>query len=90
LHSHRKKNQDFSVLNLKSHYRGYRYACETIKKLPHIILMFLREKPDGILLADIFSKLPVWALFTLFLAPPIRVRFNFSEDLGADKVLCRI
>ena len=49
LHSHRKKNQDFSVLDLKSHYRGYRYACETIKMLP--------QKPDGILLADIFQQI---------------------------------
>jgi putative transposase len=49
LQSHRKKNQDFSVLDLKSHYRGYRYACETIKMLP--------QKPDAILLADIFQKI---------------------------------
>jgi ribosomal protein L19E len=49
LQSHRKKNQDFSVLDLKSHYRGYRYACETIKMLP--------QKPDGILLAEIFQQI---------------------------------
>ena len=49
LHSHRRKNQDFSVLDLKSHYRGYRYACETIKMLP--------QKPDAILLADIFQQI---------------------------------
>jgi len=43
----RERNPDFSVLDLKSHYRGYRYASETIKMLP--------EKPDAILLADIFQ-----------------------------------
>jgi putative transposase len=45
----RKHNPDFSVLDLKSQYRGYRYACETIKMLPH--------KPDGILLAEIFQQI---------------------------------
>jgi putative transposase len=49
LQAHRKKNQDFSILDLKAHYRGYRYACETIKMLP--------QKPDDILLADIFQKI---------------------------------
>ena len=49
LQAHRKKTQDFSVLDLKSYYRGYRYACETIKMLP--------QKPDGILLADIFQQI---------------------------------
>jgi putative transposase len=49
LQAHRKKNQDFSILDLKSHYRGYRYACETIKMLP--------QKPDHILLADIFLQI---------------------------------
>jgi len=45
----RKHNPDFSVLDLKSQYRGYRYACETIKMLP--------KKPDGILLAEIFQQI---------------------------------
>ncbi|MCZ7571398.1 MAG: hypothetical protein M5U01_22865 [Ardenticatenaceae bacterium] len=36
-------------MDLKSHYRGYRYASETIKMLP--------EKPDAILLADIFQHI---------------------------------
>lgn len=40
---------EYSVLDLKSHYRGYRYASETIKMLP--------EKPDAILLANIFQQL---------------------------------
>lgn len=45
----RQQNPDFSMLDLKSHYRGYRYASETIKMLP--------EKPDGILLAQIFQQI---------------------------------
>lgn len=45
----RQQNPDFSVLDLKSQYRGYRYASETIKMLP--------EKPDDILLAEIFQKI---------------------------------
>jgi hypothetical protein len=40
---------DYSVLDLKAYYRGYRYASETIKMLP--------EKPDAILLADIFQQI---------------------------------
>ena len=39
----------YSILDLKSHYRGYRYAIETIKMLP--------QKPDAILLADIFEQI---------------------------------
>lgn len=45
----RQQNPDYSILDLKSHYRGYRYASETIKMLP--------EKPDAILLADIFQQI---------------------------------
>ena len=45
----RKQNPDFSMLDLKSHYRSYRYATETIKMLP--------EKPDPILLAEIFQQI---------------------------------
>jgi len=45
----RNQNPDFSVLDLKSQYRGYRYASETIKMLP--------KKPDGILLAEIFHQI---------------------------------
>jgi putative transposase len=45
----RQQNPDFSILDLKSHYRGYRYATETIKMLP--------QKPDGILLAEIFQQI---------------------------------
>ena len=45
----RQQNPDYGVLDLKSHYRGYRYASETIKMLP--------EKPDAILLAEIFQQI---------------------------------
>jgi len=45
----RQRNPDFSMLDLKAHYRGYRYATETIKMLP--------QKPDGILLAEIFQQI---------------------------------
>ena len=45
----RQHNPDYSILDLKSHYRGYRYASEIIKMLP--------EKPDAILLADIFQQI---------------------------------
>jgi putative transposase len=44
----RQQNPEYSILDLKSHYRGYRYATETIKMLP--------EKPDAILLADILQQ----------------------------------
>lgn len=49
LQSPRQTNPDYSILDLKSHYRGYRYASETIKMLP--------QKPDAILLADIFQQI---------------------------------
>jgi len=45
----RQQNPDYSILDLKSHYRGYRYASETIKMLP--------QKPDAILLANIFQQI---------------------------------
>jgi putative transposase len=49
LRRYRGNNPEFSVLDLKSHYRGCRYASETIKLLP--------QKPDGILLAEIFEQI---------------------------------
>jgi len=49
LRRYRENNPEFSVLDLKSHYRGCRYAAETIKLLP--------QKPDGILLAEIFEQI---------------------------------
>ena len=45
----RKYDQKFSILDLKSHYRGLRYAAETIKMLP--------EKPDPFLLAEMFQRI---------------------------------
>ena len=45
----RQINPDFSILDLKSHYRGCRYVSETIKLLP--------QKPDRILLAKIFQQI---------------------------------
>ena len=49
LRQHRKNYPEFSVLDLKSHYRGYRYVSETIKLLP--------RKPDAILLSEIFQQI---------------------------------
>jgi putative transposase len=49
LHPFRQQNPEYSILDLKSHYRGWRYASETIKMLP--------QKPDAILLADIFQHI---------------------------------
>jgi len=49
LRRYREHNPAFSVLDLKSHYRGCRYASATIKLLP--------QKPDGILLAEIFEQI---------------------------------
>ena len=45
----RETNPEFSILDLKSHYRGCRYVSETIKLLP--------QKPDGILLTEIFQQI---------------------------------
>jgi putative transposase len=45
----RKIQLDFSILDLKAHYRGYRYVLETIK--------MLLEKPDAISLSNIFQKI---------------------------------
>ena len=49
LRRYREHNPQFSILDLKSHYRGCRYAAETIKLLP--------QKPDGILLTQIFEQI---------------------------------
>ena len=42
-------NPEFGILDLKSHYRCCRYVAETLKLLP--------QKPDRILLADIFEQI---------------------------------
>ena len=48
LHRYRRDDPAVSVLDLKAHYRGYRYVTETIKMLP--------QKPDNDLLAAIFQR----------------------------------
>jgi len=45
----RENNPEFSVLDLKAHYRGYRYVSETIKLLP--------QMPEGVLLDKIFEQI---------------------------------
>jgi putative transposase len=42
-------NSAFGILDLKAHYRGYRYVTEMLKILP--------QKPDGILLTAIFERI---------------------------------
>ena len=62
LHPFREHNPDYSVLDLKSLYRGYKYASETIKMLP--------QKPDAILLSDIFQQIArLGAIHTVFQPP---------------------
>lgn len=46
--SYRKDDPDFSILDLKAYYRGYRYMIETIKILPQI--------PDQNLVSQLFQK----------------------------------
>jgi putative transposase len=45
----RETNPAFSILDLKSHYRGCRYVSATIKMLP--------QKPDAILLTEFFQQI---------------------------------
>ena len=45
---YRQDDPDFSVLDLKAYYRGYRYVTETIKMLP--------QKPDDNLVSQLFHK----------------------------------
>jgi putative transposase len=45
----RQTNPDFGVLDLKSYYRGCKYATELLKILP--------EKPDDIFVAQLFRKM---------------------------------
>jgi len=47
LRDFRRQNLAFGVLDLKAHFRGYKYVAETIKFLP--------EKPDPILLGQAFA-----------------------------------
>lgn len=48
LDRYRSEDPACSVLDLKAHYRGYRYVAETIKMLP--------QKPEGNLLSAIFTQ----------------------------------
>lgn len=48
LSDYRPFNPDFSVLDLKAYFRGYRYVTETIQMLP--------QKPDYHLVAQLFHK----------------------------------
>lgn len=45
---YRKEDPDFSILDLKAYYRGYRYVTETIKILPNL--------PDENLISQLFQK----------------------------------
>jgi putative transposase len=45
---HRQDDPDFSVLDLKAYFRGYRYVTETIQMLP--------QKPDDNLVSQLFHK----------------------------------
>ncbi|MBH8576368.1 IS4 family transposase, partial [Nostocaceae cyanobacterium CENA369] len=45
----RKHNPDSGIIDLKAYYRGFRYVREMLKILP--------QKPEPILLAQIFAKL---------------------------------
>jgi putative transposase len=45
---YRRDDPNFSVLDLKAHYRGYRYVMETIKILP--------QKPEDNLVVQLFQK----------------------------------
>jgi putative transposase len=45
----RQLNPAFSILDLKSHYRGQRYVAEILKLLP--------QKPQGILLTNVFEQI---------------------------------
>ena len=45
---YRKDDPDFSVLDLKAYYRGYRYVTEIIKILPNL--------PDDNLISQLFQK----------------------------------
>jgi putative transposase len=56
----RQSNPDFGVLDLKSYYRGCKYATELLKILP--------EKPDDILIAQLFRH--VAALGSIHAAKP--------------------
>jgi putative transposase len=45
---YRQDDPNFSILDLKAYYRGYRYVTETIK--------MLTQKPDDHLVSQLFDK----------------------------------
>jgi len=53
----REQNPDYSILDLKSHYRGYKYASETIKMLPQISDAILHRSDVPMELVDIFQQI---------------------------------
>jgi len=55
LREFRLSNPDSGILDLKTYFRAAKYFQETIKMLPDIVPMFLREKPEPILLDKIFG-----------------------------------
>ena len=57
LETFRQRNPAFSILDLKSHYRGYRYVAETLKLLP--------QKPDRNLVATLFENIACLGLIHL-------------------------
>ena len=54
MYNDRQNNPNFSVLDLKAHYRGCRYLLETIQMLP--------QKPDHNLVAQLFHKVATLGL----------------------------
>jgi putative transposase len=58
----RRTQPDYSILDLKAQYRGYRYAHEIIKMLP--------EKPEAILLTTIFERIARLGAIHPLLPPP--------------------
>ncbi len=59
----RSDNPEYSILDLKSHYRGCRYAFERLKCFRKNLTLFYW--------LTYFSKLPAWALFIQFFNPPL-------------------
>lgn len=75
LRTYRKNNPDFSVLDLKSHYRGHRYVAETIKMLP--------QKPDAILLPQIFLQIARLGMVHPTFEPVSRMGFKLHSPAKA-------
>ncbi len=61
LREFRHTNPESGILDLKAYYRAAKYFEETIKMLPHIVPMFLREKPDPVLFEQIFGHLTAFS-----------------------------